>query len=122
MSRSEDLLNDLNSSLKRTANATMTEYAAAAIAATSSGTEVSSGGNDRLGLTITNNTDGAIFLGLGDTNPTATVVSGSVFTGINTLKISNGSYYEIPYRFTGRVAIIKHTNVTAGSVSVTEIS
>ena len=122
MSASDDLLRELNSSLTRTANATITEYAAASIASTSSGTEVSAAGSNRLGLMIMNNTDGAIFVGLGSTTPTATVVSGSVFTGVNTLRIANGTYYEVPYRFVGRVAIIKHTNVTAGSVTVTEIS
>jgi hypothetical protein len=122
MSRSEDLLKDLHDSLKRTANATMTEYSYSAIAATGGGTEISAAQTGRVGLTIMNNTDGAIFVGLGDTNPTAVGGASSSYSGAALLKLSKALFYEVPYRFTGRVAIIKHTNVTVGSVVVTEIS
>ena len=69
-----------------------------------------------------NNTNGTIFVTLGSSNPTATATAGSSFTGVNSVKLSIGSYYEVPYRYVGRVTIIKHTDVSAGSVTVTEIS
>jgi hypothetical protein len=122
MSRSEDLLKDLNDSLKRTANATVTEYGYASIASSGGGTEIAAADTNRIGLTVMNNSDGIVFLSLGDTDPTAAYASAThAFTGVNTIKIQKGSFYEVPYRFTGRVAIIKYT-MTKGSVTVTKIS
>ena len=103
-------LKEISDAQARGSTGTITTKTHTQIAAS---TEILATSTTRIGCTVYNNTDGAIYLKLG---------GGTVSSSDFSVKMGAGDYFEAPYRFQGAVTAIKNGATSSGSIFITDVN
>jgi hypothetical protein len=104
-------LKNIESAVGGSDSSTATFTAVAHTSTNNTSFTVSAANTNRSGLTIYNNTDKEVYVGLHEMTVSATNFS---------VKMSVGDYFELPYAFKGVVKAFSPSTVSSGKTLVTE--